>query len=313
MSAFLHGFAGCAAGMVSAATFFPLDLVKTRHQASSGSNKSKIIATAQQVVRKGGFRALYSGLSVNLYGSGMAWGMYFFGYNFMQTQIRQYQGRENLSSAEYFLAANTTGATVCVVTNPIWVVKTRMQLQDSGKLELQKGSRSSPIRYANMWDGIYKLARYEGISGLSRGLVPNLFNVIHGSIHIACYEWCRKMTLRHLTGDGDDTSERGRTQLSAVQTMGCAAAAKTFALVTTYPLQVFRTRQHQAVPHKVEKDIKPSKHYDGMAKLAGQILRREGIRGFYKGVKAASIREIPATCVTFLVYESIKKFYLARL
>ena len=129
LSPFLHGLAGCVAGMASAAVFFPLDLVKTRQQATEGTRKLKMLATARNILATGGPSALYSGLSVTLYGSGFAWGLYFFGYNALQQVLRRRHGQDDkpLGSADYFLAANVTGATVCVVTNPIWVVKTRMQ------------------------------------------------------------------------------------------------------------------------------------------------------------------------------------------
>ena len=235
-----------------------------------------MLATARSVLRSGGLPALYSGLTVNLYGSGAAWGLYFFGYNFLQSRIRKWQGRDELDSSEYFLAANITGATICVVTNPIWVVKTRMQLQDtmggasasSSSSCSSSSSRTGRVHYTSLWDGLYKLGKHEGVKGLSRGLVPNLFNVVHGSIHISTYEWLRSFTQRHLVGGGpqksrhdsagtggwaslpEDTSGAGQGDrpLSALQTMACAAGAKTFALVTTYPLQVFRTRQHRAPP-----------------------------------------------------------------
>jgi hypothetical protein len=33
--------------------------------------------------------------------------------------------------------------------------------------------------------------------------------------------------------------------------------------------------------------------------------RREGVRGFYKGLGSNILRVLPATCVTFVVYESL--------
>ena len=285
--AFLHGISGCFAGMISAATFFPLDLVKTIQQ-NKEIGKSKLLPTAAKVVRHGGFRSLYSGLSVNLYGSGSAWGLYFFGYNFLQDCIRDYKGGPGLTSSDHFLAANVTGGTVCVVTNPIWVVKTRMQIQKTANIE--------PV-YRNLWDGLYKLATKEKLYGLTRGLGPNLLNVVHGSIHIATYERLRRLAAQHFPSDSP--FDPRQVELSSAQTMICAAAAKTFALITTYPLQVFRTRQHRVPRHQAPQ-------YDGVLRMARTILANEGFSGLYKGVQTASLREIPATCVTFLVYESIK-------
>lgn len=40
--------------------------------------------------------------------------------------------------------------------------------------------------------------------------------------------------------------------------------------------------------------------------------RFEGVVGFYKGLKASLIRVVPACMITFLVYENVSHFMLAR-
>lgn len=44
----------------------------------------------------------------------------------------------------------------------------------------------------------------------------------------------------------------------------------------------------------------------------GSLCRFEGYRGFYKGLKASLTRVVPACMVTFLVYENVSHFLLAR-
>ena len=53
---------------------------------------------------------------------------------------------------------------------PIDLVKTRMQNQRSGSLV-------GELMYKNSWDCFRKVIRYEGVSGLYRGLVPQLCGV----------------------------------------------------------------------------------------------------------------------------------------
>jgi hypothetical protein len=61
---------GAIAGAVGTSCIFPIDMVKTRLQASSGSSKySGPINCFQTIVRtEGGYRALYRGLNANLVG-----------------------------------------------------------------------------------------------------------------------------------------------------------------------------------------------------------------------------------------------------
>ena len=61
---------GAVAGAVGTSGIFPIDMVKTRLQASSGASKySGPINCFQTIVRtEGGYRALYRGLNANLVG-----------------------------------------------------------------------------------------------------------------------------------------------------------------------------------------------------------------------------------------------------
>jgi Mitochondrial carrier protein len=64
---------------------------------------------------------------------------------------------------------------VCCLTNPIWVVKTRLELQHSSAL----GAALKPAlpRYRGMLDAVAQIAKEEGVRGFYRGLVPSLFLV----------------------------------------------------------------------------------------------------------------------------------------
>ena len=117
---------------------------------------------------------------------------------------------------------------------------------------------------------------------------------------MTCYERLRTLTEQYVT--------EPQEELSALQTLSCACGAKTFALVSTYPLQVLRTRQHRvgAKTGAKSKSGSPSAGLKDLVDLVRNISRHEGFGGFYKGLRTAAIREVPATGVTFLVYESIK-------
>ena len=73
-----------------------------------------------------------------------------------------------------------------LITNPLWVVKTRLQLQ-RGLKRAKAGSRtwgSSNVQYKGLVDGIRRIAKEEGIRGLYRGLGPSLIMVIDINAHI---------------------------------------------------------------------------------------------------------------------------------
>lgn len=82
----------------------------------------------------------------------------------------------------------TSGAVV--VSNPMEVVKTRMQLQ--GELSKQlvsaaDAAKPPPVRYRNFAHGFYTICRTEGLRGIQRGLGPGMVYQVRQEIHLW---WC---------------------------------------------------------------------------------------------------------------------------
>lgn len=72
--------------------------------------------------------------------------------------------------------------------------------------------------------------------------------------------------------------------------------AKLVAIGLTYPYQVIRSRiQNHATSHL----------YPNVRTCVALTYKREGVRAFYKGMTANLVRILPATCVTFVVYENV--------
>lgn len=69
-----------------------------------------------------------------------------------------------------FLLSGVAACGACLFTNPLEVVKTRMQLQ--GELQ-SRGSYQ--IYYRNVFHAFYTIGKVDGLAGLQKGLVPGLF------------------------------------------------------------------------------------------------------------------------------------------
>ena len=92
-----------------------------------------------------------------------------------------------LSPSSHLLAASTAGIVTLGITNPIWVVKTRLVLQfgrDQNMLSKQDPNKV----YKGMFDALKKIAVHEGIPGLYKGFVPGIWGVSHGAIQFMTYE-----------------------------------------------------------------------------------------------------------------------------
>ena len=86
-----------------------------------------------RIVRTEGVRTLYAGLLPNLLGSTVSWGSYFYCYNLLRGVARREErlldGAGQLGPFVNLTCATCSGFLTCLATNPIWLIKTRLQLQ----------------------------------------------------------------------------------------------------------------------------------------------------------------------------------------
>ena len=132
--------AGTCAGVITSILLQPLDLIKVRFQVQDGRNVPVqyrgVAQAAAQVWRAEGLPGFYRGLVPAAWGSGASWGLYFFFYeNCKQRMTRRMEtsgspsGGVQLSTVQHMYAAWEGGTLTCLFTNPLWLVKTRLQLQ----------------------------------------------------------------------------------------------------------------------------------------------------------------------------------------
>lgn len=86
----------------------------------------------------------------------------YYSYNSIKTWIQKGNTATPLGPTMHMVAAAEAGILTLVMTNPIWVVKTR--------LCLQYGRDNGPpnTRYSGMIDALAKIYRAEGVRGLYR-------------------------------------------------------------------------------------------------------------------------------------------------
>ncbi|OJJ69245.1 hypothetical protein ASPBRDRAFT_132622 [Aspergillus brasiliensis CBS 101740] len=304
-SSLVETVAGFTAGIASTLCLHPLDLIKTRLQVDrlSPSRVGGSVPVIREIFQnEGGIKAFYRGLTPNLVGNSTSWALYFLCYGNIKGVMRTWRSGSQdqaLTSADYFLASGSAGMLTSALTNPIWVIKTRM---------LSTGSQS-PGAYASFTTGAKEILRSEGISGFYRGLVPALFGVSHGALQFMAYEQLKLYRSRMAPSAGtsvirrasssSDAARSGIRELGNVDLFVISSLSKLFAGCVTYPYQVLRSRLQTYDAHLV---------YSGVRDAVAQIWAREGVTGFYKGLGPNLLRVLPSTWVTFLVYENTRAY-----
>ena len=229
----------------------------------------------------------FTGLLPSMVGAGTAWGAYFYLYSL--SRRRRFSEERPLSDADNLLSATEAGVAVSVLTNPIWVVKTRLQLQDKGSSYQKAGA--SPL-YKGTLDCIKRIIRDEGVAGLYKGLLPSVFLVSHGAIQLTVYEKLKQIG----PPAGESTLEQHTMMITEAGMRG--AFSKAVATIVTYPSQVMRARLQQRMDTR---DLK----YTSLVHTFLLTTQREGIKGLYKGLVPNLLRVMPQSGVTFAVYEAV--------
>jgi len=292
-----HLVAGVGGGLISTLVLHPLDLLKIRFAVHDGQKEnlrpsySGLKSAVRQIVGESGVRGLYAGITPNLVGAGSAWGFYFFFYNALKSWAQQGNSSSQLPASSHLLAASSAGVLTLTMTNPVWVVKTRLCLQQTGS----SSSLPSPT-YSGLCDALVKIWRAEGLVGLYAGFVPGLAGVSHGAVQFCVYEELKNLYNNSL-------GQPINTKLGTPEYLTFAAVSKLVAALATYPYQVVRARLQDSLSHH---------KYAGTGDCVAKIYRLEGYRGFYKGLSPNLLRVVPATMLTFLVYENLSYYLLKR-
>lgn len=230
--------------------------------------------------------SLYRGLTPNLVGNATSWASFFFFKSRFELAIAYSNNHARPSPGDYFVASALAGASTSVLTNPIWVLKTRMLSSDRGSVGA----------YPSMLAGARTILQTEGPRGFYRGLAVSLLGVSHGAVQFAVYEPAKRIYFSRQFGEGD-----AAPRLSNEATILISSVAKLVAGAVTYPYQVLRSRMQ---------NYRADETYGrGVAGVVRRIWVEEGVVGFYRGLVPGVVRVMPATWVTFLVYENVK-YYL---
>lgn len=179
------------------------------------------------------------------------------------------------------MAGAIAGSATVLITNPIWVVNTRMTAmastqESSGDVETGEGGgkeqASKRKRKASTLATLYSLCKDEGMLALFAGVLPALVLVINPILQYTIFEQLRDWLERRRKAKGLGAG------LNAWHVFLLGAIGKLAATSITYPYITVKSRMHVA-----KKGDGGTEGKEGMGASLRRVVREEGWSGLYKG------------------------------
>jgi len=245
-------------------TRYPLITLSTRAQVESKRAHSTNLDAIRRIVQREGISGLYSGLESALFGISVTNFVYYYWYEwtraaFEKAAVQAGRASKKLTTVESMIAGAIAGSATVMITNPIWVINTRMTARKSESEE--QGLPGAPKTKASTLSTLMDLLRQEGPKALFAGVLPALILVINPILQYTIFEQLKNMVER-------------RRRMTPKDAFYLGALGKILATSITYPYITIKSRMHVA-----SKDG-PKESLNGSLK---RIIQEEGWKGLYKG------------------------------
>ncbi|XP_051830180.1 mitoferrin-1 isoform X1 [Antechinus flavipes] len=279
-----HMTAGAMAGILEHSVMYPVDCVKTRMQSLHPDPKARytsVFGALKKIIRTEGFWRPLRGLNVMVMGAGPAHAMYFGCYENMKRTFNEVLNRRGNSHLANGIAGSMATLLHDAVMNPAEVVKQRMQMYNSPHHSALRCIRA-------VW-------RKEGLGAFYRSYTTQLtMNIPFQSIHFITYEFLQEQM----------NPLRGYNPQSHILAGGLAGA---IAAAATTPLDVCKTLLNTQENMALSL-ANVSGHLSGMANAFRTVYQLSGVAGYFKGIQARIIYQMPSTAISWSVYEFFKYF-----
>uniref|UniRef100_A0A165YVG1 Peroxisomal nicotinamide adenine dinucleotide carrier n=1 Tax=Daucus carota subsp. sativus TaxID=79200 RepID=A0A165YVG1_DAUCS len=368
-NAVVNGLAGAGGGIIAQIITYPLQTVNTRQQTERIAKKADASSAAPppprstllqliQVIRSEGVGGLYSGLKPSLFGVAASlnlianldsWitmsrkGIYYYFYQVFKNKAEAIaatnrirgRGDGTVGMFSWLLVAASAGSLNVLLTNPIWVLVTRMQthtqaetkMLEAKKEALRNEASQSGIIGASLQEKFAELDSIKpqpygtrhaasevyneaGIAGFWKGIVPTLIMVCNPSIQFMIYE----TSLKRLRAKRA-ANKQGSKDVSALEVFLLGAVAKLGATLATYPLLVVKSRLQAkqdiggniSLRYSGKQVTCVSSAHEGTLDAIIKMIRYEGFSSFYKGMSTKIVQSVFAASVLFMIKEELVK------
>lgn len=267
---------GGVAGVISRTLTAPIELYKIQRQ-----NYFLPDTTIKKTLEKEGIKGLWKG---NLLNCCRIFPTMAINYGVLQTTRQQLEKHNTTSTTtttttNMVISSMVSGIISVIVMNPLESLRTRFTLQ----------VRNS--EYTSLYDAFRKTSireLYYGTNVALMGYVP--FNIIS----FTCYHSLKPRINEWIPKKENENMNR----FCKIVTGGLTGV---FAVSFTYPTDLLRRRLHI-------QGFSNSKIYESTSVCVNDIYKKEGIRGFYRGLLSAYLKLFPTIALQFGAIEYLNDY-----
>ncbi|CAI2169158.1 11662_t:CDS:2 [Funneliformis geosporum] len=284
-----HALSGAGGGIIAMILTYPLITVSSRLQVQKDTKGIDAYKggwdAAVKIFNNEGIKGLYSGLNSAIFGIAVTNGM-------CTTKAIFEKSKRPMSVVESIIAGTIAGSATVLVTNPIWVVNTRMTTCKVS-LDEGEGERTKPRKLGTIAT-ILKIINEDGLKAFWQGVIPALILVTNPIIQYTVFEQLKSRIEK-------------MKKLGNLDFFLLGAIGKLVATSSTYPYIVIKSRM-QLRQSSLE-SARYKNTWDGLQK----IITNEGYGGLYKGITSKLLQSVLTAAFLFMYKEVLFKYTIAFL
>ncbi|KAL2147962.1 hypothetical protein VTI28DRAFT_17 [Corynascus sepedonium] len=299
-----HALAGAGGGVLSMALTYPLITLSTRAQVESKRAETAFLAAVQNIIAREGVAGLYSGMSSALFGISVTNFVYYYWYEwtrafFEAAAAKAGRASKKLTTVESMIAGAIAGSATVILTNPIWVVNTRMTARKNTATDAEAGADNKDAlpgpatqkeKKPSTIGTLLSLLRTEGPQALFAGVVPALVLVINPILQYTLFEQMKNAVER-------------KRRVTPTVAFFLGALGKLFATSVTYPYITVKSQMHVA---------KHGEKKEGVMEAINRVVKEEGYAGLYKGI-GPKVTQSVLTAAFLFAFKDVLYEYSVRL
>ncbi|GIL64612.1 hypothetical protein Vafri_18503 [Volvox africanus] len=314
---------GVSGGVARVLIGQPFDTVKTRLQVmGQGTALAAQLAPSEvykdsmdcvrKMIRSEGPLSLYKGTAAPLVGNMLLLGIHFPTFSYVRQQLEGDGHYANFSATNTLISGAAAGAIGSLVSTPVELVRTKMQMQRRAALvgSISSAAASSPSVatvfpgdhqrfYRGSMDCFRQVLTNHGIRGLYRGFTSTALRDMQGyAWFFLAYEATVNYFL-HSTSPGARMTTMTKADLTYTQVMAAGVAAGFGLWGSMFPIDTIKS--------KMQADSLSQPQYASTYDCLRKVIRSEGHAGLWRGFSAVMLRAIPVNAGIFLAVEGTRQ------